>query len=85
MCAPQQFIAEMKNPKDFPKGWSDAVQTPRMLLTTLSALWAVTIAEVVVFTLCGAIVYHFVGGYSCRISVLRIANNGAFHLQEINT
>ncbi|KAI0692111.1 transmembrane amino acid transporter protein-domain-containing protein [Cytidiella melzeri] len=30
------FIAEMKNPKDFPK-----------------ALWAVTIAEVVVFTLCG--------------------------------
>ncbi|THH01335.1 hypothetical protein EW026_g1357 [Hermanssonia centrifuga] len=38
------FIAEMKNPKDFPK-----------------ALWAVTIAEVVVFTLCGAIMYHFVG------------------------
>lgn len=25
------------------------------------ALWAVTIAEVVVFTLCGAIMYHFVG------------------------
>ena len=38
------FIAEMKNPKDFPK-----------------ALWAVTIAEVVVFTLCGALMYHFVG------------------------
>ncbi|KAJ3539772.1 hypothetical protein NM688_g6317 [Phlebia brevispora] len=38
------FIAEMKNPKDFPK-----------------ALWAVTIAEVVVFTLCGAIVYNYVG------------------------
>ncbi|KAF7799917.1 hypothetical protein EIP86_011160 [Pleurotus ostreatoroseus] len=38
------FIAEMKNPRDFPK-----------------ALWAVTIAEVVVFTLCGAIVYHYVG------------------------
>ncbi|EIM84756.1 uncharacterized protein STEHIDRAFT_60504 [Stereum hirsutum FP-91666 SS1] len=38
------FIAEMKNPKDFPK-----------------ALWAVTIAEMIVFTLCGAIMYHFVG------------------------
>lgn len=38
------FIAEMKNPRDFPK-----------------ALWAVTIAEVVVFTLCGALMYHFVG------------------------
>ncbi|KAI0033224.1 transmembrane amino acid transporter protein-domain-containing protein [Vararia minispora EC-137] len=38
------FIAEMKNPRDFPK-----------------ALWAVTIAECVVFTLCGAIMYHFVG------------------------
>lgn len=25
------------------------------------ALWAVTIAEVVVFTLCGALMYHFVG------------------------
>ncbi|KAI0343711.1 hypothetical protein BDW22DRAFT_1356239 [Trametopsis cervina] len=38
------FIAEMKNPKDFPK-----------------ALWAVTIAEIIVFTLCGALMYHFVG------------------------
>ncbi|RDB21777.1 N amino acid transport system protein [Hypsizygus marmoreus] len=38
------FIAEMKNPKDFPK-----------------ALWAVTIAEIITFTLCGALVYHFVG------------------------
>jgi len=38
------FIAEMKNPKDFPK-----------------ALWACTIAEMIVFTLCGAIMYHFVG------------------------
>jgi hypothetical protein len=38
------FIAEMENPKDFPK-----------------ALWAVTIAEIVIFTLCGAIMYHFVG------------------------
>ncbi|EEB99736.1 hypothetical protein MPER_00512, partial [Moniliophthora perniciosa FA553] len=26
-----------------------------------SALWAVTIAEIVVFTLCGALVYHYVG------------------------
>ncbi|KAK7035767.1 kinase domain-containing protein [Favolaschia claudopus] len=38
------FIAEMKEPRDFPK-----------------ALWAVTICEVVVFTLCGSIMYHFVG------------------------
>jgi len=38
------FIAEMKNPKEFPK-----------------ALWAVTIAEMITFTLCGALVYHFVG------------------------
>ncbi|KAI0048464.1 hypothetical protein FA95DRAFT_1557963 [Auriscalpium vulgare] len=38
------FIAEMKNPRDFPK-----------------ALWAVTIAEMVVFTLCGALMYHYVG------------------------
>ncbi|KAJ7579073.1 transmembrane amino acid transporter protein-domain-containing protein [Mycena floridula] len=38
------FIAEMKNPKDFPK-----------------ALWAVTIAEMIVFTLCGALMYHWIG------------------------
>ncbi|GAW00645.1 neutral amino acid permease [Lentinula edodes] len=38
------FIAEMENPKDFPK-----------------ALWAVTIAEAVIYTICGAVVYHFVG------------------------
>ncbi|KAI0743430.1 transmembrane amino acid transporter protein-domain-containing protein [Daedaleopsis nitida] len=38
------FIAEMENPKDFPK-----------------ALWAVTIAEIVTFTLCGALMYHWVG------------------------
>lgn len=38
------FIAEMREPRDFPK-----------------ALWAVTIAEIVVFTLCGSIMYHFVG------------------------
>ncbi|KAJ7043090.1 transmembrane amino acid transporter protein-domain-containing protein [Mycena alexandri] len=38
------FIAEMREPRDFPK-----------------ALWAVTICEVVVFTLCGSIMYHYVG------------------------
>ncbi|KZV78857.1 hypothetical protein EXIGLDRAFT_736347 [Exidia glandulosa HHB12029] len=38
------FIAEMKEPKDFPK-----------------ALWAVTLAEIVIFTLCGAVMYHFIG------------------------
>lgn len=38
------FIAEMKNPKDFPK-----------------ALWAVTIAEVIVFSLVGAVVYAYTG------------------------
>ncbi|KAF9467583.1 transmembrane amino acid transporter protein-domain-containing protein [Collybia nuda] len=38
------FIAEMENPKDFPK-----------------ALWAVTIAEMMTFTLCGALVYHWIG------------------------
>jgi len=38
------FIAEMKEPKDFPK-----------------ALWAVTIAEVLVFSLCGAITYAYTG------------------------
>jgi len=38
------FIAEMKNPRDFPK-----------------ALWAVTIAEVIVFSLSGAIIYAYTG------------------------
>lgn len=38
------FIAEMKNPKDFPK-----------------ALWAVTIAEVIVFGCVGAVIYAFTG------------------------
>ncbi|KAL7267637.1 hypothetical protein RUND412_009767 [Rhizina undulata] len=38
------FIAEMKEPRDFPK-----------------ALWAVTAAEVVVFTLAGALIYHWTG------------------------
>lgn len=38
------FIAEMKEPKDFPK-----------------ALWAVTIAEVILFSLVGAIVYAYTG------------------------
>ncbi|KAG7085545.1 hypothetical protein E1B28_003102 [Marasmius oreades] len=43
ICLPS-FIADMENPKDFPK-----------------ALWAVTIAEMAMFTLCGALIYHFVG------------------------
>jgi hypothetical protein len=38
------FIAEMRNPKDFPK-----------------ALWAVTIAEVIVFGCVGAVVYAYTG------------------------
>jgi hypothetical protein len=38
------FIAEMKNPRDFPK-----------------ALWAVTIAEIIVFSLVGSIVYAYSG------------------------
>ncbi|OCK85952.1 hypothetical protein K432DRAFT_438899 [Lepidopterella palustris CBS 459.81] len=38
------FIAEMKEPRDFPK-----------------ALWAVTIAEVILFSLVGAIVYAYTG------------------------
>lgn len=38
------FIAEMKEPRDFPK-----------------ALWAVTIAEVIVFSVCGAVTYAYTG------------------------
>lgn len=38
------FIAEMKEPKDFPK-----------------ALWAVTIAEIILFSLVGAVVYVYTG------------------------
>lgn len=38
------FIAEMREPKDFPK-----------------ALWAVTICEIIVFSLVGAIVYVYTG------------------------
>ncbi|KAK3116484.1 hypothetical protein LTR53_003088 [Teratosphaeriaceae sp. CCFEE 6253] len=38
------FIAEMKEPRDFPK-----------------ALWAVTIAEVIVFSLVGSIIYAYTG------------------------
>lgn len=38
------FIAEMKNPRDFPK-----------------ALWAVTIAEVIVFSIVGAVIYAYTG------------------------
>lgn len=38
------FIAEMKNPKDFPK-----------------ALWAVTICEIILFSLVGGVVYGYTG------------------------
>lgn len=38
------FIAEMKEPKDFPK-----------------ALWAVTIAEIFIFSICGAVIYAYTG------------------------
>lgn len=38
------FIAEMKEPRDFPK-----------------ALWAVTIAEIIVFSIVGAVIYNFTG------------------------
>lgn len=38
------FIAEMKEPKDFPK-----------------ALWAITIAEVIVFGVCGGVTYAYTG------------------------
>lgn len=38
------FIAEMKNPRDFPK-----------------ALWAVTIAEIILFSLVGSIIYAYTG------------------------
>jgi len=38
------FIAEMKEPRDFPK-----------------ALWAVTIAEIFVFSICGGITYAYTG------------------------
>jgi hypothetical protein len=38
------FIAEMKEPKDFPK-----------------ALWAVTVAEVIVFSLVGGVIYGYTG------------------------
>lgn len=29
--------------------------------SSLAALWAVTIAEIIIFTLCGAIMYHYIG------------------------
>jgi hypothetical protein len=38
------FIAEMKEPKDFPK-----------------ALWAVTICEIILFSIVGGVIYGFVG------------------------
>jgi Transmembrane amino acid transporter protein len=40
------FIAEMKNPRDFPK-----------------AVWAVTICEVILYSLAGSIIYVYSGNY----------------------
>lgn len=52
----------MKNPKDFPKGEYDIILLCKEIhQQVLPALWAVTIAEMVVFTLCGALMYHWVG------------------------
>lgn len=53
-----QFIAEMKNPRDFPKGLDTNCFCPGSLNP---ALWAVTMSTIVVYTLCGAIMYHFIG------------------------
>ena len=53
------FIAEMKEPKDFPK-----------------ALWAVTICEVIVFSLVGAIVYAYTGtNYNTAPAFGSLGNN----------
>jgi hypothetical protein len=41
------FIAEMKEPKDFPK-----------------ALWAVTIAEIILFSLVGSVIFAYSGQYT---------------------
>lgn len=46
ICYPS-FIAEMKNPEDFPK-----------------ALYAVTVAEFILFTLTGIVVYYYCGQYT---------------------
>ncbi|QDS74432.1 hypothetical protein FKW77_006178 [Venturia effusa] len=52
------FIAEMKNPQDFPK-----------------ALWAVTIAEVILFSLVGSIIYAYTGtNYNTSPAFGSIAN-----------
>lgn len=52
----------MKEPRDFPKGLASKYVFNSVFLTwNLPALAAVTICEVVVFTLCGAIMYHYVG------------------------
>jgi len=52
------FIAEMKEPKDFPK-----------------ALWAVTIAEIVVFSIVGGVIYGMTGSqYSVAPAFQSISN-----------
>lgn len=53
------FIAEMKEPKDFPK-----------------ALWAVTIAEVIVFSVCGGVTYAYTGSnYNTAPAFGSLSNN----------
>lgn len=53
------FIAEMKEPRDFPK-----------------ALWTVTIAEILVFSICGAVIYGFTGtNYNTAPAFGSLGNN----------
>ncbi|KAJ3900758.1 transmembrane amino acid transporter protein-domain-containing protein [Lentinula edodes] len=47
------FIAEMRNPKDFP--------TSAKPVFSAKALWACTTVELTLVILCGAIMYHFIG------------------------
>ncbi|MCJ1360138.1 MAG: hypothetical protein MMC33_010141 [Icmadophila ericetorum] len=60
------FIAEMKNPADFPK-----------------ALWAVTIAEVILFSLVGAIGNHTVVGWASWAGILAVTWVAAFIIAEV--
>ena len=51
----------MKNPKDFPKGERVVDFLLFIFVDRKVALWAATICEVIFYTICGAVVYHFVG------------------------
>lgn len=57
------FIAEMKDPREFPK-----------------ALWAVTIAEIVVFSVCGAVTYVYIGGNYITAPAFGAIGNRTFQL-----